>query len=355
MKKYGATLRFFLTLLVGLAGSLLFKFAGLPLPWLLGALSASALASLAGAPVGVTKPIRLYIMVILGVMLGGAFSPDVLAHIGEWVPTLIAAVVYLGLITFVAQTYCRKVLGMDRITAIFSGFPGGLSEMTLLGEEAGADVQALTLTHACRVATILLAIPLFLTYWAGLETVAPLQSGPFWNLQDIVFLIITAIVGLGLGKILGFPAHHLTGPLLISAIVHTAGLIDHEPFDLVKIILQLTLGSALGARFAGYSFRQIGRIMLLAVGMAFVMMAVTLLVSALLSQITDASFEALILALSPGGFAEMTLAALSMGIDPAFVTTHHALRLLVIVFIVPIFLARLLKKQTSPEKPEGEH
>jgi len=52
----------------------------------------------------------------------------------------------------------------------------------------------------------------------------------------------------------------------------------------------------------------------------------------------------LILALSPGGFAEMTLAALSMNIDPAFVTTHHGLRLLVIVFILPIVLSFWFKR-----------
>ncbi|MEH6633401.1 MAG: AbrB family transcriptional regulator [Halopseudomonas aestusnigri] len=336
--------KFLLTLLCGFLGGLVFWTLGLPLPWMLGCLTGSIIASLSGAPVEVSKPIRLVIMVILGVMLGGTFSPEVVARAGEWIPTLIAAVLYLAFITFVAQFYCRKFLKMDRMTAIFSGFPGGLSEMTLLGEEAGADVRALTLTHACRVASILLAIPLFLTYWSGLETVERPQITLFWSQWDILILLAIAIGGLFLGKVAKFPAYQLTGPLLISAIIHTAGLIEGKPPELVTILLQLTLGSALGARFAGYSLRQVGKIMFLAVIMAFLMLMVTLIVSALLSYATDASFEALILALSPGGFAEMTLAALSMGIDPAFVTTHHALRLLVIVFVVPIFLTRMIKR-----------
>ncbi len=120
---------------------------------------------------------------------------------------------------------------------------------------------------------------------------------------------------------------------------------ESEPPETVTILLQLTLGSALGARFAGYSLGQVGKIMLLSVIMAFLMLVVTLVVSGALSYVFDLEFEALILALSPGGFAEMTLAALSMGIDPAFVTTHHALRLLVIVFIVPLFLSRIIRKK----------
>ncbi|WP_419904497.1 AbrB family transcriptional regulator [Kiloniella sp.] len=339
--------KFLLTLLCGYLGGLVFWTLGLPLPWMLGCLSGSLIASLSGAPVGVTKPIRLVIMVVLGVMLGGTFSPEVVARAGEWIPTLIAAVLYLGLITFVAQFYCRKFLKMDKMTAIFSGFPGGLSEMTLLGEEAGADVRALTLTHACRVASILLAIPLFLTYWSGLETLERQEITLFWSNFDILILLAIAIGGLALGKFAKFPAYQLTGPLLLSAIIHTTGLIDGKPPELVTILLQITLGSALGARFAGYSLKQVGKIMSLAVIMAFLMLMVTLIVSALLSYVTDASFEALILALSPGGFAEMTLAALSMGIDPAFVTTHHALRLLVIVFVVPIFLTRMIKRNKN--------
>ena len=343
----GAVPKFLLTLICGLLGGLVFWTLGLPLPWMLGCLTGSLIASLSGAPVGVSKPIRLVIMIILGVMLGGTFSPEVLVRAGDWIPTLIAAVIYLGLITLVAQYYCRKFLKMDRMTAIFSGFPGGLSEMTLLGEEVGADVRALTLTHACRVATILLAIPLFLTYWSGLEMVERPATGPIWSLMDIAFLVAIAMGGLLLGKVAKFPAYQLTGPLLVSAIVHTSGLIDGEPPELVTLLLQFTLGSALGARFVGYSLKQVGKIMVLAVIMALLMLTVTFIVSALLSQAFDLSFEALILALSPGGFAEMTLAALSLGIDPAFVTTHHAVRLLVVVFVVPMFLTRLTRKKVS--------
>ncbi len=36
--------------------------------------------------------------------------------------------------------------------------------------------------------------------------------------------------------------------------------------------------------------------------------------------------------------AYLVLAALAMDIDPAFATTHHGLRLLLVVFLVPVVL-----------------
>ena len=72
-----------LTLAVGSVGALLFQVLGLPLPWLLGALTATMAASLSGAPVEIRPGLRRYLVCILGVMLGGTFSPEVMARWGS--------------------------------------------------------------------------------------------------------------------------------------------------------------------------------------------------------------------------------------------------------------------------------
>lgn len=327
-----------LTFLVGACGGAVFFALHLPLPWLLGALLLTMITSLLGAPVEIKPKFRKALMVILGVMLGGTFTPEVLERVGEWTPTLIAAAGYLGIVAVVAQIYCRRVMGMDRITAMFSAMPGGLSEMILIGEEHGTDVRALTLTHAVRVASVLLAIPFFLTYWSGLDASTAPPSGPIWTLSEVAILGVVGMAGILLGRAVHLPAYHLTGPLLLSVIVHLSGTVmGHRPME-VSIVLQIALGSALGARFFGVSLRSVGRLMVLAVGLAFTMMLVTFLTAGALASFTDFSFEALVLALSPGGVAEMALAALAMNIDPAFVTTHHGLRLLLVVFVSPVLL-----------------
>ncbi|MCP3871435.1 MAG: AbrB family transcriptional regulator [Gammaproteobacteria bacterium] len=334
-----------LTLGVGSVGAFLFSILALPLPWLLGALIATVVASLAGAPVEIRPGLRRYLVCILGVILGGTFSPEVLVRAGEWLPTLAAAVGYLVLVTLVAQFYCRLVMKMDGVTAIFTGMPGGLSEMVILGEEQGADVRALTLTHAVRVASVLLVIPFFLTYGFGLEGQTPPLPEETWNRKDLLILGVTAVAGYFGGKAVRLPAHALTGPMLLSAVVHLSGLVVNDPPPLASLIIQLVMGSALGARFFGFSIARVGKIMILAVGLGLTMMTVTLFSAALMSTLTGLPFEALVIALSPGGFAEMTLAALSMNIDPAFVATHHGLRLLIIVFITPIVLSFWLKRR----------
>ena len=48
---------------------------------------------------------------------------------------------------------------------------------------------------------------------------------------------------------------------------------------------------------------------------------------------------AMLLAFSPGGLAEMSLMALSLGIEVAFVASHHVARILFIVLVAPPLFA----------------
>lgn len=336
-----------LTLVVGTGGGAVFTLLGLPLPWLLGALVAVMAAAFTGLPVEVQPGMRKGLIITLGVMLGGSFSPEVIERAGEWTPTLIAAAAYLGLTAVLAQAYCRHILKMDPVTAIFSSTPGGLTEMVILGEEKGADVRALTLVHSIRVASILLSIPLLLTYGFGVEHSAVSTARPDWALSDLAWLAGAALAGVWLGRLIHLPAYFLTGPMLASAALHLGGIVTTQAPEHVALVIQLAMGSALGARFCGMSPGQAGRLTALALVLAAGMMAMTLLMAAGLSAVTGFSFQALVLALSPGGFAEMALAALSMNIDPAFVTTHHALRLALVVFIAPIGISLWLKRRPA--------
>jgi len=338
------TARAALTFLVGGLGGALFYAISFPLPWLLGALSAALTASLAGAPVGISSPVRAFLLIVLGIMLGGTFTPDVLNRAGEWTPTLIGVAVYLVIVTLAAFFYCRSFIKMDRITAIFSALPGGLSQMIIVGEENGADIRSLTLIHAVRVASILMMIPPILFYWHGDTAPAAAFLSEYWSGVEVLILLGSAVAGVFLARLAHLPAAFLTGPLLASAGVHLSGLIAGGPPSEISIAVQIAMGSTIGARFCGVSIMQLGRLMGLAFGLAVMMMSVTLLAAWLLASATGLPFDALVLAFAPGGFAEMALAALSMNIDPSFVSTHHGLRLIIIVIMAPIIISHVIRR-----------
>ena len=99
----------------------------------------------------------------------------------------------------------------------------------------------------------------------------------------------------------------------------------------------------MGARFAGLSFRDLGRIIWLGGIATTILLIITVIFALILTSTAGFPFASLILAYSPGGLTEMSLIALTLNIDTAFVATHHIARIGIVVIIIPIIF-RILQK-----------
>src|SRR5690606_40022270 len=88
-----------------------------------------------------------------------------------------------------------------------------------------------------------------------------------------------------------------------------------------------------GVRFAGVSFRELTRPVTLSLISTSGLLISATLFALLMSAITGIDFRAIILAYGPGGFAEMTLIALSLGIEVPFVAVHHVGRIFLVVML----------------------
>jgi hypothetical protein len=69
-----------------------------------------------------------------------------------------------------------------------------------------------------------------------------------------------------------------------------------------------------------------------------------------LSTLTGIPWTLLLLAYSPGGITEMTLLALSLNLDAAFVATHHIIRISMLVLFIPVLFKLMNKKDEDNEQ-----
>jgi hypothetical protein len=284
---------------------------------------------------------------VLGVMLGSAFTPKILDQAGEWVISLSCLVPYLLVATGLAYVYFRKVAAYEPVTAYFSGTPGGLSEMTMIGAELGGDLRAISLAHASRVLLVVSTIPFWFQFARHYDPSLNATIDRFYlyeiSFDDVVALGLCAIVGALAGRLIRLPASFLTGPMLLSAAVHLAGWTRSVPPVEAVALAQVVLGTAIGCRFAGTATSMVVRAIVLAIGALVILLIVAVGFALGLAWITGLSFDALLLAYAPGGLAEMTLIALSQSIDPAFVSAHHVVRIGLIVSAAPLIF-RLLAR-----------
>ncbi len=334
-------LRFAAALTLGTAGGWTFAQLNLPLPWMLGAMTVCTLAALVHAPIAAPAVVRPPMTMVIGVLLGAGFNPAIVAQLPTWIPTILGLAGFVAACAAACVTYFRIVGGFDRTTAFFAGMPGGLVEMTVLGDEKGGDARIIALVHSARILLIVFTLPFIVQWiqgaWVGSRSrlgVSILEAP--WT-SDL-WLIGAGILGAIVGHYLRFPAKNLLGPMVVSAVVHVLGLSDFTPPREIVNAAQTVLGTVIGCRFLGAPPREILRILGLSVGATVILLTITVIFAVLVSRVAPHGVVPLLLAYSPGGLAEMSLVALALQIEVAFVAAHHIFRILFVMMSAgPIF------------------
>jgi membrane AbrB-like protein len=326
-------------LAIGVAGGALFQALTLPLPWMLGAMFAVTAAALAGVRVRLPPQLRSGLITVLGLMLGASFTPAVFSRFGEWLVTLAGLALCTLAMGVAGWIWFRRVAGFDPATAFFAAAPGGFNDMVLVGGAMGGDDRAIALTHAIRVFLVVFTIPVWYRLHGDLMT--PAGAASYVGVLDVqpldyAILAACAVAGAFVGRWLRLPAAFLLGPMALSAAVHLGGLTGSAPPTLLVSAAQVVLGTTVGCRFAGVPLSLIGRTIRHAVASSVVMIAVAVGCAVAVDHFVDLPVTAVILAYAPGGLAEMSLVALALSVDAAFVAAHHIARIVMIVTCAPL-------------------
>jgi membrane AbrB-like protein len=302
--------RFALALALGGIGGWLFVQARLPLPWMLGSM---------------------------------VFCT---------IETLLGLVLFMVACSLCCVSYFRRVAGYDPVTAFFAGMPGGLMEMVLIGEEKGGDARIIALVHSARILLVVMTLPFIVQSIEGVSLGGTRVSGPSFMqtpLSAELWLLGCGLVGVMLGHALRLPAKFLLGPMIVSALVHLLGWSDSAPPYEIVNTAQLILGVTVGCRFVGTPPATILRVLLLSVGSTIILLACTIGFAWAVAKVSIYGHVPLILASSPGGLAEMSLIALALHTEVAFVAAHHIIR----VFLVMVGAGPLFGLIIGPQKPAG--
>jgi uncharacterized protein len=342
--------RFAFALGLGALGGLLFAALRLPLPWMLGSMAFCTVGALFRAPIAAPDIVRPPMAAIIGVLLGSGFSPALLDRLGGWTISMLGLVLFVIVSGAACVLFLRKIARLDMTTAYFAAMPGGLAEMVILGEQRGGDARVIALMHSARILLVVMTLPFLVQALAGAGTIARSRIGtsvfeaPWTN---HAWLIGTAMAGIVLGRLLRLRAAFLLGPMLASAVTHLAGWTDFvPPYEIINLA-QLVLGTTIGCSFVGTPFREIRRIFAMSLGTTAILLVITLVFAVGLSRLASFETTALLLAYSPGGLAEMSLIALALQLEVAFVAAHHVVRLFLVLVGAEAVFAAVSRTQRS--------
>lgn len=342
-------LRFLETLLISLAGGLTFSLAHLPLPWLLGSLTAVMIWSLA-VKRDTFWPVELRNsgLIILGYMLGISFSSETLHQIIRQLPAMVLATSSTIIFSlFVGYLVCRRT-GISLASGIIGSVPGGLTQMVILSEEiADTDLTVVTFMQTIRLLATVFIVPFIVIHgMAGGSGQAAASSAPAvyhsfiqtpWNAALFTVIILVAA---GAAVKVSLPTPFLLGPLIGAAALVLAGLQAPNTPSFLVIISQLCIGAYLGLSIRPASLENWKKLLPFTLMGSIAVVLFSLGVGFLLTRMHSLDLTSAFLATSPGGMGEMGLTAVLVGANVSLVAAYQMFRLLFILFVMPLLLKR---------------
>lgn len=326
-----------LTLAISAAGTAIFHLLALPLPFLFGPLFLCLFAALLGAPLLGTGQVAVGARTILGLAVGASITPAVIHQLPQMAASVIFVPVYVLLIGLIGVPFFQRICGFDRATAYYASMPGGLQDMVVFGQEAGADVRALALIHATRILIIVTIAPILMVNLFGVTLSNPIGApAADMPVDQMLLMIGAAFLGWKGGERIGLFGATIIGPLLVSAILSISGLLHQRPPAEALNVAQFFIGSAIGVSYVGVTLRELRKDVL--AGIAFVVI-LAILAFIMMEIVVQAGFAQPVegfLSFTPGGQAEMTVLAIIAGADLGFIVVHHLVRLLVVIAGAPI-------------------
>ena len=341
-------LRAFVTLAVAIVAGWLCDAAGLPLGWLIGAMLVMIAASLLRFPAEQPTPVIPYVKASVGTLLGASVSAGVILSIPDWwvsLSAMFAVMIVAGLINF---GVLRRAFGFSPADAALCSMPGGIAEMIFLSEAAGADQRRVAIVHAVRIAFSILAIPVIVSFLYGIEVdrAAAPEPAPM-SAADWFWFGLCILSGVAAQRWASIPLPLILAPLALSAGLHVIGVTDFEVPGAVSKAMQIVIGLNVGARFEGIAPSTLGKFAGVALFVVVIQIALAIVAAVVVAVLPGFDTLALTLAFAPGGLAEMSLIAIAMGRDVAFVGFHHILRVLFALSLAPLLLRRISTREAT--------
>ncbi len=320
-----------LCIAIAFVGGYLADVAGLPLPYMLGAIAATMFAAMAGAPIARPAPsVVIPMRATLGVLLGSTITPELLDRMSAVAGTAALVPLFVVSSAIVGTIYYERVAGYSREEAYFCSLPGGLHIMTMYAEERGVDIRLVSLAHALRITFVVMLATSMTNLVSDLPTLTVRSAAvSFASIArtDLVLLSLAGLVGWLVGRSTGLPGAQMVGPMICSGALHISGITNARPPVELIIAAQTILGAYIGARYVGENIGSVLTAMRYAFGHVILMLALGAVFASFLHLVFDLPLITGILSFAPGGMSEIGLIALALGLDVGFVATVQLCRL----------------------------
>ena len=214
----------------------------------------------------------------------------------------------------------------------------------ILAEHEKTDLSQVATSHLIRLIIIITVIPFIIVNNVITETLVLDQFDYMaQNHFNLIILIIGSLIFIFIFDKIRVPAALLSGTLFASGLLQITDVASYKLPDASINFCLLILGASVGCRFAEKTIKEIANNSFHGLVATTILVLLGLVAAYVATFFVDTNILTLILSFSPGGIYEVAVIAIAFDLEPDFVAFHHIIRLLFILFMVPVIL-KLINK-----------
>jgi len=323
---------------IALLGALLANLVHMPLPWLLGPLLLVAATRIRGVRSTCTRSLRNAGQWVIGTSLGLYFTPHVANNLVEHYALILVAIVYALILGFIGTWVLQRFAGLDLPSAWFGAAIGGAGEMVNLAEHYRARVDLVASVHSLRVLMVVVIIPFSFQGLGILGTDTLVSSPRLVHAAGLLWLVLGSCALGWVFQRLRIPNPWVLGPMTFALVLTVQDMELSALPQSVSWAGQLLIGWSLGNTYRPQFFTRVPRLLRVVALYTLAMLMASTGLAWLAAWTTDLPVATLVLGLSPGGIAEMTITAKVLELGVPLVTALHVMRMLAVVLLVgPVY------------------
>ena len=331
--------KFLLVILISTPSAIIAEHFNVPLAWMLGPMIAISIAALMGLKVVMPKLALSGILIILGLYIGTYIDQNLIDQMVNWIWTTIIMFFYILVSIIIVSKYLQKFSDYNEKTSIFSAAPGALGPLLILAEHENSDLSQVATAHLIRLIIIITIFPFIIVNYSSSEPIV-LEKFNYMdqNHFNLIILIVASIILIILFDKIKVPAALLSGTLVASGILQVSDIATYKLPEFSINFCLLILGASVGCRFAEKTVKEVANNTFHSFIATSLLVLLGLLAAYVATFFVDNNFLTLVLSFCPGGIYEVAVIAIAFELEPDFVSFHHIIRLLFILFTIPVIL-----------------
>ena len=339
--------KFFIVIIASIPSAIVADFLKIPLAWMIGPMIVTSFIALKGFQVMMPRLALSSILIILGLHIGNYIDQNLLNLMVNWIWTTIIMFFYIIISILIVSKYLQKFSNYKEKTSIFSAAPGALGPLMILAEYEKSDLSQVATAHLIRLIIIITLFPFIIVNLYPAEALE-LEKFDYMsqNHWELVLLILVSLIFIFFFDKVKVPAALLSGTLVASGVLQIFDIASYKLPDASINFCLLILGASVGCRFANKTFKEVANNSFHGLVATVLLVLLGFVAAYIATFFVDTNFLSLILSFCPGGIYEVAVIAIAFDLEPDFVSFHHIIRLLFILFIVPVIL-RIIEKTRS--------